>query len=282
MIKKIIGFFKDLIQQILANTQIAKNKRLQEEIENIYDRVEDESQIDSRKEAHKTTIAIDLLKPLILGDSTARLPDEPHPAHDERVSDYIKQIPMLPAGTPIAVSVGDSLIDLTREYMTSIDYILNISGAWSYHCEQMIKTMAPVMRANYIKVGTYVGGTYAGNPQLLLENYDKSKRDALHTHDVARNAWPDARAILIGFPPVWSLHASVNSWDFDQSLLEWAVKDGNAAVISLKKLGTGFLNLKPTYENSLEGIHLGAQAARRLNRAIEKAKTSVSGALIFA
>lgn len=181
-----------------------------------------------------------------------------HPLHEVRIKEYRTMVSSLPYKT---VSFGDSILDLTREYMTNIDLNFNVSGEWAEHTRRMIESLY-----NYFPHSpkNIVIGCLGGNPMLVYQEYEYIKQSTLDCLNLLRSKFPLSNIIVYGLPPNYSINALSNAADFEWFVYNWTINN-RAKFISLYQLFKGFL---PTARWSSDGIHLTPYAAWKLNKKI--------------
>jgi len=234
----------------------------------------------SYEAAHQRSLATGLFLELLFGQTGAATPPHaPHPLHAARLQTYRAEAGLLPRNTPVCVNFGDSLTDLARPYLKSIDGIFSISGSWHYHMTEMAADMRAVLQA--IDVAYVAVGTLGGNPLLVYQDFENTVAESLQALSSIRALYPQARFIVYGLPPVWNIHAANHTLEFDARMWKWVQDDGNAVFISLKRMG-GWFPLFPKVSMSNDGTHLTARGALRLNSAVEQAKTSTPGIVLMA
>jgi hypothetical protein len=182
----------------------------------------------------------------------------PHPLHEVRFKEYKLMLASLPYKT---VSFGDSIMDLTREQMTSVDLNFNISGEWAEHTNQTINELYRYFTHPPKNIVIMCLG---GNPMLVYENYEYIKRTTLQCLDNLRAKFPAANIIVGGCPPNYSINVLRNAIDFESLVYNWTINN-RAKFISLYELFKGFL---PTANWSNDGIHLTEYGAWKLNKRI--------------
>lgn len=201
-------------------------------------------------------------------------PTEPaeHGSHKARLAQYAVQIEKLPRDRPLILNFGDSLTDLTRLWLTVFDFVGAVSGSWSEHIAQMVRETRALIGTR--PVFAIVVGTLGGNPLLFGEPIGPVIERARAALNEIRALYPHARILVYGLPPVYSLHATVHSWEFDRAMLEWVVQDRDAVFISLKRFGRGFLWLNPSFLWSSDGVHFTKAAALRFCQLVRQALMS--------
>lgn len=210
-------------------------------------------------------------------------PDTPeieHPLHAQRKALYISQLSTVQK-QKVAINFGDSLTDLARRYLTSVDWIASISGSWSNHIAQMAREVKAALASSGKSVDCVFVGTLGGNPLLIYESLPETINRAARALDEIRSLYPDARIVVYGLPPVYNLHATRNAYSFDAALLDWVMKDRDAVFIDLHgKFGRGFLWLFPDVVWSSDGVHLTPRGATKLNKYFHRARELKFGRLI--
>lgn len=232
------------------------------------------------EEAHRRSIAAGLLLELMFGRQGAPTPPHArHPLHDARLQVYRAEAAKLPRNTPVSVNFGDSMTDLARDRMKSLDGIFSIAGSWHYHMAEMAAAMRDVLQG--VDVEWVVVGTLGGNPILIYQDFETTVAESLQALQTIRALYPQARMIVYGLPPVWNIYAANHTVEFDNRMWEWVKADGNAVFVSMKLMG-GWMPFFPKVSMSNDGTHLTARGGLRLDTAISKAKTCAPGLVVMA
>lgn len=221
---------------------------------------------------HVTAQALAAGAELALREKKHPMPEVRHPLHARRLKEYKDQIARLPIGKLLTINFGDSLTDLTREYLTVFDGIYSISGSWSNHMADMAADTRQALKMRPVR--TIAVGTLGGNPLLAYEPIQPTIDRAIAALDRIRELYPVAKIVVYGLPPVYNLNATAHSWEFDLAMLRWCQADRNATFASLKSFGRGFLWLRPSFRWSSDGVHFTPRAASKFDQLIRRASNS--------
>ena len=193
-----------------------------------------------------------------------------HPLHSKRLEEYKDKVGYWLDGKDVNINFGDSLTDMARKQLDVChDAIFSISGSWSHHIKMMAEDMKESL--NRVNIKNISIGCLGGNPLLAYQNYNEVVSDALNCLNRVRELYPDSRIIVYGLPPVYNIHVSENTYQFDLELFNWVTKDSNARFINLKnKFGKGFGKLFPQIEYGVDGLHFNPNGASKFAELIKK------------
>lgn len=193
-----------------------------------------------------------------------------HPFHNKRVQEYKDTMGYWLNEKEININFGDSLTDLSRKQIKLChDGIFSISGSWSHHIQMMAEDLKETLNRFIIKNISI--GCLGGNPLLVYQNFDSVVNDALKCLNRVRELYPDSRIIVYGLPPVYNIHVTENTYQFDSVLSEWVMRDKDARFINLKAhFGKGFGKLFPKVEYSSDGVHFNPRGGFEFASLISK------------
>jgi len=193
-----------------------------------------------------------------------------HPFHNKRLQEYKDTIGYWLDGKEVNINFGDSLTDMSRKQLHLChDGIFSISGSWSHHMEMMAEDLKEALKRFRIKNISI--GCLGGNPLLVYQNFDIVVNDAIKCLNRVRELYPDSRIIVYGLPPVYNIHVTENTYQFDHILKEWCEQDRNARFINLKDhFGKGIGKLFPKVEYSSDGVHFNPRGAFEFSSIIKK------------
>jgi len=252
-----MGIFKD----IWASLETARNKS-------------------DYKKAHKVAMQTSAFMHLIFQNFKSPEIFIKHPLHETRLIDFKHKIDKMEAHANACINLGDSLTDLSRAEIDSIDGIFSVSGMWHYHMAQMSKDLKPYLAEKNVLVKYVAVGCLGGNPMLVYQDLNSTVENSLKALNDIKADFPDVKFIVYGLPPAFNLNIVENSYNFDAQLINWCISN-SGVFISLKNLGSTF-GLFPKVEWSSDGVHFTQKAARRFSKAVEKAKSALPGSVIFA
>lgn len=200
----------------------------------------------------------------------------------QRLERFTADIPAAPGEDTICF--GDSLLDLTRERLRSVDSRLNfsVSGSWAHHMARM----AAVMRPALVRAGIYgsikyvIVGSLGGNPLLTRQPLDVTIKRSIEALDAMRRLYPDTRIIVFGIPPTVSLHVNLNAPAFEAALWRWVRGDRDAVFLPLQRRFAGRFGLFPKGIMSADGVHFSRKGAREFDRLLEKGKRARQGTIV--
>lgn len=193
-----------------------------------------------------------------------------HPFHNKRLEEYKGMLGYWLDGREININFGDSLTDMARTQIKLChDGIFSISGSWSHHMQMMAEDLHKDLSRFVIKNISI--GCLGGNPLLVHQNYETVVKEAIECLNKVRELYPDSRIIVYGLPPVYNIHVTENTYQFDNELLQWTLKDKDAKFINLKaRFGKGFARLFPQVEYSSDGVHFNPRGAGEFSTLIAK------------
>lgn len=249
----------NIFKDIFANIQTSRNKKEYEK-------------------AHERAIASSFIFHALFSSNPPPDITVTHPAMGVRVKMFKEELAKLSKVKPITVNFGDSLTDLSRKYIDSIDGIFSISGSWHYHMSQTAEAMQPEI--NEHNVENVVVGCLGGNPFLLYQDLSVTTVKSLKALDDIKAIFPNRKFIVYGLPPTYNLHLTETTYSFDASLINWC-KNNGGVFISLKGFG-GFFGLFPKTKWSNDGVHFTPKGARRFSKAVETAKSATPGTVVSA
>ncbi len=200
----------------------------------------------------------------------------------ERLAGFISDLPG--AQKDDTICFGDSLLDLTRDRLSSVRPGLNfsVSGSWAHHMARMAAEMrSPLARKGiYDRVRFVIVGSLGGNPLLTRQPVDLTIERSLDALKAMRRLYPDARFIVFGIPPTVSLYANLNAPAFEQAILNWVRGDRDAVFLPLQRRFAGRLGLFPRGVMSSDGVHFSRKGAREFDRLLKKAKLVPPGTIV--
>lgn len=218
------------------------------------------------------------------GQKERVIPDTEHPLHKSRLKEVRSHINSLHDGYRLAtMNVGDSITHLTETQVAELfEIFAPLSGSVAFHIQQMLKGIHATLKKKRIHVPHLCIGTITGNQDIPYERWSESEKDLIATLNLARKLLPDTTITYYAYPPAYNLNIIKHAFHIEALAVEWALADGNANVISLKKMGGGFFGLFATTKYSSDGIHLTPRGGYRLRKAFKKALTGDPGQYILA
>ena len=252
-----MGFIKDVI----ANIETSRN-------------------LSEYHKAHQKAVAHSLLLELLFNSKGPDSINVKHPLHELRLNEFKQRIHSLKNKKGLCVNFGDSLTDLTRKWIDSIDVICSVAGMWHYHMAQMADDVKVEISKCNIGVDHVVVGCLGGNPLLVYQNLNDTVKNSINALDKIKANFPNAKFLVYGLPPTYNINVAESTYSFDATLLGWC-KLNQGVFISLKHLGSFFgIFAKTRWSN--DGIHFTPKAARRFSKAVEKAKSAQHGSVVYA
>lgn len=218
----------------------------------------------------KVSQVTSIITKLLSNDMDSNAERTRHPFHNRRLEEYKGMIGYWLDGREININFGDSLTDMARtQIKTCHDAIFSISGSWSHHMQMMAEDLHKDLSRFVIKNISI--GCLGGNPLLVYQNYETVVKEAIQCLNKVRELYPDSRIIVYGLPPVYNIHVTEHTYQFDNELLQWTIKDKDARFINLKaNFGKGIGRLFPQVEYSADGVHFNPNGANRFSSMIKK------------
>ena len=180
---------------------------------------------------------------------------------------------------PITIAFGDSLIDFSRNDLSTVksDFNFSIAGSVSHHMAQMAQDLAPYLKLCNVKY--VVIGCLLGNALLAHQDVQFSIDQAIAALNTVRSLFPNARVIVYMLPPCYNTYVNENRIASEASLVQWTIQDINAVAISFQNMG-GFFGFMPKLQFSADGVHFTADGKYEFDLLIDKAKRSKAHAIV--
>jgi hypothetical protein len=204
------------------------------------------------------------------------------PVHRQRLALAVGNLAKAPKGDTIAF--GDSLIDLTRNRLHSVQSSLNfsISGSWASHMAQMASDIRPelIREGIYGSIKYVIVGSLGGNPLLMRQTVEDTIKHSIEALNAIRRLYPSARIIVYGIPPTVSVYVNMNALAFEAAIYRWVLADRDAVLLPLQRRFAGKFGFFPKAVMSVDGVHFSGRGAAEFDSLLEKGKSAPAKSLV--